>query len=268
MHNKIKYLSSLLFFIFISCNNDDNVSKSNSETLSPEQQLKNNIAQYPDSALLTENLVQYYREMGSYSQALAIINNSIKKDSTNPRLWDIKATLEIENADTSASILSFEKAIEIYPDPQYIISLGALYAQTKNANALQMADALLIGNKAHAEKEAYFIKGLYYTYANNKEKAITFFDKCISLNYTYMDAYLEKALALYELKKYTEALAVLDKALTLQNSFDEGYYYRGRCLEKLNRPQEAADAYKSALMYDPEYSDAKKALANLHLKIP
>ncbi|MEO6539100.1 MAG: tetratricopeptide repeat protein [Ferruginibacter sp.] len=268
MHHKIKYLSSLLIYIFISCNNDDNVSKSTSETLSQEQQLKNNIARYPDSALLTESLVQYYRESGNYPQALAIINTSIKKESNNPRLWDIKATLEIENADTSASIHSFEKAIEIYPDPQYIISLGALYAQTKNPNALQMADALLIGNKAQADKEAYFIKGLYYTYAKNKEKAITFFDKCISLNYTYMDAYLEKALALYDLNKFTAALAVLDKALTLQNSFDAGYYYRGKCLEKLNRPQEAAEAYKSALMYDPEYTDAKNALANLQAKKP
>ena len=64
----------------------------------------------------------------------------------------------------------------------------------------------------------------------------------------------------------TEALAVLDKALTLQNNFEEGYYFRGRCLEKLNRPMEAVEAYQMALSYDPQYVEAKEALAKLGVK--
>ena len=263
-----KYLSLLAVLFYVACTNSDNVAKKNDETLSKEQQLKIAMSQYPDSALLTENLVQYYREAGNYTLAVSLINNAIKKDSTNPRLWDIKAILNIENNDTAASIQSFKKAIAIYPDPQYIISLATLYAQTKNVNALKMADSLLMSSKAHAEKEAYFIKGLYYSYTNNKQKAIDFFDKCISINYTYMDAYIEKSLALYELTKYTEALAVLDKSVTLQNNFEEGYYYRGQCLEKLNRPMEAVEAYQMALAYDPQYSEAKEALAKLGFKAP
>lgn len=262
----MKYLSLLIVIFFAACTNNDSTPKKNDQALTQEQQLKNAITQFPDSALLTENLIQYYREAGNYGQAISVINNAIKKDSSNARLWDIKATLDIENNDTLASIQSFEKAIAFYPDPKYIISLGTLYAQTKNASALQMADALLLATKANADKEAYFIKGLYYSFTNNKQKAISFFDKCLSLSYTYMDAYIEKALALYDLAKYTEALAVLDKALTLQNNFEEGYYFRGRCLEKLSRPMEAVEAYQMALSYDPQYVEAKEALAKLGVK--
>jgi tetratricopeptide (TPR) repeat protein len=138
-----------------------------------------------------------------------------------------------------------------------------LYAQTKNPLALEMADALLIGNKAGAEKEAYFIKGLYFSFRNEKEKSIIFFDKSLAISYTFMEAYLEKAIALYDLKKYNESIEVLKKAVTVQNNFDRGYYYLGRNFEKLNQPENAADAYQTALMYDPDYAEAKDALSKL-----
>ena len=126
-----------------------------------------------------------------------------------------------------------------------------------------MAEALLYANKAGAEKEAYFIKGLYYSYNNEKEKAIPFFDKCININYTFMDAYLEKGIALYDLKKYSEAATVLQKAVMVQNNYDKGYYYLGRCFEKLNNKEDAIEAYKMALLYDPNYVEAQDALGKL-----
>ena len=81
-----------------------------------------------------------------------------------------------------------------------------------------------------------------------------------------MDAYREKAIALYDLGNYEEALQVLEKAIKLRNNFDEGYYYKGRCLEKLNRTPEAIDAYQMALMFDTAYIEAKDALGKLGIK--
>ena len=258
------------FLIILSaCNNnkeDVTTVKPSTGIPSEEKRLKDVVSKYPDSLILRENLVQYFRDNGNYFNALKEVDEAIHKDSMNPRLWNIKAVLHFEDADTSKAILSFERAVLIFPDPQYIISLGTLYAQTKNSLALEMADALLIGKKANADKEAFFIKGLYYSFINEKLKAISFFDKCLSLNYTFMDAYREKAIALYDLGKYEEALAVLDKAITLQNNFDEGYYYSGRCLEKLNRKEEAIQAYQNALVYDPDYIEAKDALGKLGVK--
>ncbi len=250
-----------------ACNNNAPVTAvPETATVSPEKQLKDAVAQYPDSLLMVENLVQYYRDNNNNVNALDEVNKAIKRDSINAKLWDMKATLLFESADTNNAIHSFEKAIGIFPDPAYIIALGTLYAQTKNAKALVMADALLTSKKDETDKQSLFIKGLYYTYMNDKIKAISFFDKCLALNYTFMDAYLEKAIALYDLEKYAEALAVLDKAVTLQNSFSEGYYYRGRCLEKLKQTDDAIDSYQRAVMYDPEYTEAKEALQKLGVK--
>jgi tetratricopeptide (TPR) repeat protein len=140
-----------------------------------------------------------------------------------------------------------------------------LYAQTKNSRALKVADILINQYKLKSEKDGLFIKGFYYTNINEKEKSIEYFNKVLALNYTYMEAYREKALALYSMQKFSEALAVLDKAVTLQNNFDEGFYYKGMVLEKLNRPEDAKEAYKRALIYDTGYVEAKAALKRLTL---
>ena len=261
------YLYFSFLFLFACSNNEK--AKSNGEQFpKKEKEFQEAVKLYPDSALLVENLVQYYRENGNYNQAISSINTALVHDSSNARFWDIKATLHFEESDTLSAIKAFERSVYIFPQPDVIISLGVLYAQTSNPLALAMSDALLQANKAQAEKEAYFIKGLYHSSNGEKNKAISFFDKCLALNYGFMEAYREKAIALYDQEKYKEALAVLDKAVTLQNGFDEGYYYKGRCLEKLNKIPEAIEMYQRAILYDPQYIDAKQALARLGVKVP
>jgi len=231
-----------------------------------EKKMLDAIRAYPDSLLLKENLAQYYRDNGNYDKAIGLIAETLRKDSGNARLWDIKAILHFENEDTLNALLSFETAVRLYPDPQYMMSLGSLYAQTKNPKALQVADSLLANRNARASKEAIFIKGLYFNYTGDTKKAVALFDECLALDYTYMMAYREKAIALYDQGLYEEAIAVLEKATILQNNFDEGYYWMGRCYEKINRREEAIDSYNAALFYDPEYQEAKDGLARLGVK--
>jgi tetratricopeptide (TPR) repeat protein len=250
----------------IACNNKEDDTETKTEAVSPEKKLKEDIAIYPDSLLLTQKLIEYYSDNGNYDTALAITDKAISKNPDVVELWDIKATLHFQNGDTIAAIKSFEKAIDIFPLPKYIISLGTLYAQTKNPKALILADALIGADKAKAAKEAIFIKGLYYNYINDKKKAIALFDSCIRLDYTYMFAYREKAIALYDQGKYEEALKVLTRAVTIQNNFDEGYYWLGNCYKKLNKKEEAIQSYHTALMYDKDFIEARDSLKILEGK--
>jgi tetratricopeptide (TPR) repeat protein len=228
-----------------------------------EKELKNAVEKFPDSLLLKENLIQYYCDNSNYSQAITTVDTYIKKDTANARLWDIKATLHFQNKDTVNTIKAFEKAIEIFPDPQYIISLGTVYAQTKNPLALAMADALLDAPKANAQTQALFIKGLYYNYSGDYVKAITFFNTCIQADYTFLDAYTEKTIALFDMGNYTEALKTSEKSVSIQSSYPDGYYWMGRCYEKLNNKTEAIANYKTALQLDDNYIEAKDALGKL-----
>lgn len=252
--------------ILAACNQKKEDAPLEPGIASQEEKLKADIKKYPDSLLLLENLVQYYRDGGNYENALAAVNRALQKDSGLARFWDIKAILSFENGDTLQAIYAFEKAVNILPEPAYIISLGTLYAQTKNPMALEMADALIIGKKANAEREAIFIKGLYYSSIGQKQKAIEFFDQALGIDYGFMEAYREKAIALSDQQKYMEALLVLEKAVKLNNSFEEGYYYMGLNFEKINRVNDAIESYQTALLYAPDFVEAKEALARLGIK--
>ncbi|MGF2411682.1 tetratricopeptide repeat protein [Ferruginibacter sp.] len=264
---RIPFLGALLLAFLPACNNNNEEPVTKKEDIPvQEKEMKDAIAKYPDSMLLRENLIQYYQDNGTTDLALAETNTALQKDSTDTRLWDKKAELHIEQADTAGAIKAYEKAIEIFPEPQFIMSLGWLYAQTKDTNAIVMADALLMGKNARADKEALLIKGLYFSATGNKQKALGYFDNCLALDYTFMLAYREKAIVLYDMAKYEEALTILDKAVTLQNKFDEGYYWMGRCFEKLNKTNDAIESYRSAVLYNPDYIEAKDALARLGVK--
>lgn len=261
----------VLLMTIISCNDQDHPEQKDetgSETVSArEKVLKDSISKFPDLPLLKEQLIQYYRENEEFDKAIAATNEVLKDDSLNARLWDIKATLHFENEDTLNAINAFETALKLNPSPRYLILLGSLYAQTKNARALPVADALIRTRLPETEKEALFIKGLYYTYTGDKKTAIDLFDKCLNIDNRHMFAYREKGIALYDMGKYEDAITVLDKAVTLQNNFDEGYYWLGRCLEKLNKPNDAVEEYKTALLYsNNDYPEAKEALARLGVK--
>ena len=228
-----------------------------------EKQLRDAITEHPDSFALTENLIKYFSDNSNFGQAIAEADKAIQKDTSNAKLWDIKSILYFLNKDTMNAIKSLERAIRIDPQPSYKISLGLTYAQVKNPKAIEMADELLTDTQAKASKQAAFIKGFYYSYMDDYQKSISFFDTCLAIDYTYIDAYKEKAICLYNLGKYTDAIESLKKATALQSSYDEGYYWLGRCYQKLNQQDDAIKNYEMALQIDPDYAEAKDALSKM-----
>ncbi|HXR83639.1 MAG TPA: tetratricopeptide repeat protein [Hanamia sp.] len=257
------FVPIFLMLFICACNSSDKKIKRFHEDPNSIQAIKKSIKEHPDSLMLKEDLIEAYRNAGYYDSAILIANQEIMKDNGSAYLWNIKASLYFENNDTANAINSLQHAIDIYPLPDYLVALGTVYAEIKNKNSLSIANELLGSNKSKYGKDAYFIKGLYYNYINDPEKAIKYLDSCLNLDFTYMYAYREKGIALYNEKKYEEAIKVLKRAVTIQNNFDEGYYWMGRCYEKLDQKNEAIQSYQNALLYDKNYSEARAALGSL-----
>jgi tetratricopeptide (TPR) repeat protein len=262
----LRVVCGFIFIMLISCNDN---SKDKSQAVLPadsKESLKMAIRNYPDSLLLVQNLIEAYSDEGSYDSALAITDAQIKKDSNNAYLWNMKATLHFENNDTVNAINALEHAVDIYPLPQYLVALGTIYAEVKNQKALIIANGLLRANRVKSGADAMFLKGLYYSYTDDKYKAINYFDSSLHMDFTYMFSYREKAIALYDLEKYKDALEVLKRAVTVQNNFDEGYYWMGRCYEKLDSTNNAIQNFQMALLYDKNFTEARAALDSLQNK--
>lgn len=265
MQDILRWTLLISCFLFLSCQNQtDKQEEPETEHSHDLEHLQEETQKYPDSLLLHQDLIQAYRNNGNYDSAISVTNRLISRDSGNAYLWNIMATLHYEIEDTSGTIHALQKAISIYPLPDYYVALATVYAEQANDSALIISDALIDQPEPNTYKDdAYFIKGLYYNYKKEPQLAIPVLDSAISLNYTYMYAYREKAIALYDLKKYTVAVSVLRRAVTLQNAFDEGYYWLGKNYEKLNYTDSAITSYQNALLYDKNYTEAREALDRL-----
>lgn len=268
MQVTIRLTLLITLFLFLSCQNQkEKQEEAETEHTHDLAYLQQEAAKYPDSLLLHQDLIEAYRNNGNYDSAITVTQRQIDRDTGNAYLWNIMATLHYEMGDTSGTIHSLQKAITIYPLPDYYVALATVYAEQANDTALIISDALLDQPEPNNYKDdAYFIKGLYYNYKREPQNAIPALDSAIALNYTYMYAYREKAIALYDLKKYKTAVTVLRRAVTLQNAFDEGYYWLGRNYEKLNYTDSAIQSYQNALLYDKNYTEAREALDRLTKK--
>lgn len=260
-------VTTLVLTSLIACNNtgtETETRNTGSSTISlKEKELRASIDRFPDSIPLRDSLIFYLESLNNIDMALAETNKAIDRDSLNADLLDTKARLYLAKNDTVHAIEAFERAARISPYPGYLMSLGSLYAQTRNPKALTVSDVLIKANGGQTAKEGIFLTGLYHSYSGDKTKAIPYFDQCMAMDYTFMPAYLEKAVAYYDQAKFAEASQVLEKAITIQNTYDEGYYWLGRCYEKLNRPGDAIEQYRTALAYSPDYTEAQEALKRL-----
>lgn len=263
VRTKIFIFISILFVFVSSCGEEDSHTIAPPHHTNTIQELQSKIQLYPDSLIFVQDLIEAYRDKGNYDSALVIADNQVKKDSNNAYFWNVKANLYFENGDTLNAIYSLEQAIDIFPMPDYLIGLGTIYAEIKSTKSLAIADELLKSQSKKLMKDAYFIKGLYYNFIDEPKNAIPFLDSCLSLDYTYMYAYREKAIANYTLGKYKNAVEILKRAVTLRNNFDEAYFWMGKCYEKLNDTANAIQSYENALLYDKNYIEAKAALQRI-----
>jgi tetratricopeptide (TPR) repeat protein len=142
-----------------------------------------------------------------------------------------------------------------------------MYAESKNPSALQMADQLEKAPGANNPEQAEYIRGLYFSYSGDYNKAISYFDQCIKMNANDIIAYREKAIALYNLQNYQKSLEALQTALSIKADYSEGYFWEGCCYEKLNDKNKAIENYKKALQLDPSYDEAQEALLHLGVRV-
>jgi len=258
------WLVLILLSACIACNNKKESKKNNAAQETIVTNLKQKIAQKPDSIGLHLQLVDALDSLNDYANAITEMSNLIKKDSLNYAFWYRLGQLYSSAKDTVSAIKSYNKAIKVYPAPDAVLSLANLYAETKNSTALQLTDFILsmrLGREYNAH--CYFIKGVFFARTNNKQKAISFFDECINNNFNYPEAYLEKGFIFFDAGKKEEALKTFTMCVTVNNTYADGYYWVAKCNEALNNKAEAIINYQTALQLDGNMQEAKDALQRL-----
>ena len=261
----------LLVLFFAACNSEpknttpDALTKD--EMPASIRQLFSKLDQNPDSVGLRLRLVDALDSLGAFQQALGQMDSLIKNDSLNYGLWYRKAQLQENTKDTTGALKSYRYAIRVYPAPDAMLAAANLLAEKKDSTALlicKQVEEFRIGREYTAHSR--FITGVYYARTGNRQKAMEAFNTCITNDFTYAEAYMEKGFLLYDDKKLKEAQAVFQTLTKVKNTYPDGYYWLAKCDEVLNNKPEAIGNYQKALMLDPKLKEAEASLKRLGVK--
>jgi tetratricopeptide (TPR) repeat protein len=264
----------LIGTLFTCCHSTDpgevtNAASSKKTALSNEIEklgkLKKLVDQNPDSLHFRKGLVDALEKSGDLAAAIKQQVLLVQKDSLNALHQYRLAKLQLQNQDTNSAVQSLRKSILLDPDFAYAkLEIGFVYADQKNALALQIADDVLKTTlEPSFQNQARYLKAIYFSNINEKKAALKQLDECIVNDYTFLDAHIEKGIILFDLKRYGEAVKAFEKMQLISSSNAESYYWIGRCYEQLNKKEEAIDYYKKTLGLDETFEDARTALSRL-----
>jgi tetratricopeptide (TPR) repeat protein len=222
--------------------------------------LKKAIEEIPTSIFLQLSLARVYDTQGKTDEALTACNNLLQNEPQQVNTLMLKSDLLLKKEDTSAAIRALEQAYHFVPSNREISNkLAYQYAETKNSKAILLADSLIRKDSLKLFAEPYYVKGMYYTNINDREKAIQQFDATIKQDHRFLNAYIEKGKILFDQKKTAEALKTFELANTITPSFPDAWYWIGRCQEIAGQKEEAKLNYEKAYSLDKTFTEAKDA---------
>ncbi|MCC6287746.1 MAG: tetratricopeptide repeat protein [Chitinophagaceae bacterium] len=242
--------------LLFACNGNTDKSTNASGKTAELILLEKQVASRPDSIGLRYQLMNELLKNNLYEAAIMQNDTLLKGDSANAVFWYRRGAIQLQKGDTATAITSMQTAVQKEPmfmEP--LLDIASVYASQSDSNAITVTNKVIqITPDPKLKSEAKFIQGLYYSNINNKAKALASFDECIKNDYTFLDAYVEKGLLLYDSKDYKAALAVFEQTIQVSNTFAEGYYNAGRCEEALGNKEEAKLYYNKAHGLDKSLS--------------
>ena len=124
--------------------------------------------------------LQHYQE-GRKPQAMVVLSQAIKKHPNTAKLFDVRATLELQNGKTKEALADIEKAVQIEPNNAiYLVNRSQAYLKFhREDEALKDLDKAIEINADLIP--ARFNRGSLLAYQGKKEAAIKDIENFISI---------------------------------------------------------------------------------------
>ncbi|MFM7672537.1 MAG: tetratricopeptide repeat protein [Bacteroidota bacterium] len=176
----------------------------------------------------------------------------------------LHASLLYQKGKTNEATEILSLLLKDHPDDQQILrQLTAWYAEMGNPLTVTYCNALRATDTLGNDPTPYYYLGIYYTTLKQSAEAIRQFDQAIVTDYNFVEAYIEKAVLLYEMKNYKESVGLLDKALAVAPDYASVYYWTAKCQQALGDKESARSNYLKAYGLDKSFQEAKQAADEL-----
>ncbi len=166
------------------------------------------------------------------------------------------------SGDLDASILSFNRALALSPDPKTKVNLAAAFVRK---NRLPDAEAIyhdiLRADPMFAEAE--YGLGNIQQKRGNTQLAVQHFLKAIEIDPVYFNAYNNLGAVYLQLGEYAHAVKILEKSIELRPSFVESSYNLALALIQLKQMERAEGILRNVVEINPGDADALAHLATL-----
>jgi len=256
---------ALLMTFQVACKDEKGAGNKNEvgNENNPRSLSNNNLQNKP---ITPSQIAEDYASKGKINEAIKLLSGELKKSPTNQAILYQLGNLYLERGDTTNAVRSIQQSIELgNEDTDAIMKLGYILANKNDANCLNYANLLIhetnISNTNHL---GYFLRGIYFANIGNRKEAILSFDKSIIENYRYIDAYIEKAILLYENNEFNKSIKLLEKGIEIDKFQADLYYWIGRNYEKQKNIDESTYAYEQTLALAPDFANAKFRLDSLN----
>ena len=150
-------------------------------------------------------------ELKKYKKAFKTIDKAIELTPHDDTLWATKGSIFISQKKYKKALKCLDKALEIDGDDiDYYIEKIHVYREMEDYENIKKV--LDIIEKIDAENpEFLYEKGTYFLSEMEPEKAIIYYDKCLSIDDKHVEALLFKAMTCATLKREKEANDCIEK---------------------------------------------------------
>ena len=108
------------------------------------------------------------------------------------------------------------------------------------------------------EADVHFEKGVDYINQEDYQQAIEEFNRVISIDSEYIDAYCGIGIAYLNQKKYKKAIEVFEKATALGPDEPIAYYLLGKAYKEIMNYEQAISAWNKFLVLHPKGKRARR----------
>lgn len=136
-------------------------------------------------------------------------------------------------------------------------------AEAGDPKLLPLCDSLMRFDSVRAGASPFYYRGIYHATRKEVKEALAFFDKTIVADYRFLEAYIEKAALLYEIKKPALALQELELARTISPGYAPTHYWIGKINESMGQAGTALRHYQLALSLDSTIGEARQGIERL-----
>lgn len=233
---------------------------------------------HPDHADANHNMGLLKLDTGNALEALPYLQTALQADTSVAEFWlsYIKALIKLSKLDEAARILDL--AEESGLEGEEFLELQQLLNSPKKATEdaiKQLVESYNQGQlNAVIEKSqrileqypkafiVWNILGSAAAQTGKFNKAIYAFEKAISYNSNFAEAYHNMATALNDLDRLEEATKAYERVIELQPDSATAYFNLATALQKQKQLKKSVNAFKKAIQIKSDYAEAYNNLGN------